>query len=126
MAYKCHWCQRSSFINPINCQCLECSNALFADRQAESIVTLHMEKTCELPFHLMRMVIGYAYRNNSAAEVRRHYILCALLAEGSRFRLLTYYYNGCYGNISLRQWASLTTLSRFWLETANILLYPAC
>ena len=48
----------------------------------------------------MRMVIGYAYWNNPAAEVRRHYILCVLLAEGSCFRLLTHYYNGYYGNVS--------------------------
>ena len=41
-----------------------------------------------------------AYWNNPAAEVRRHYILCVLLAEGCCFRLLTHYYNGCYGNVS--------------------------
>ena len=100
MAYKCHWCQRSSFINHINSPCPECSNAFFAATRAESIVALHMEKTCELPFHLLRMIIEYAYWNNPAAEVRRHYILCVLLAEGSRVRLLTHYYNGCYGNVS--------------------------
>ena len=48
----------------------------------------------------MQMVIGYAYWNNSATEVRRHYILCVLLAEGSRFQLLTHYYSGYYGNVS--------------------------
>ena len=48
----------------------------------------------------MLMIIEYAYWNNPATEVRRHYILCVLLAEGSCFRLLTHYYNGYYGNVS--------------------------
>ena len=99
-AFKCHWCQQSSFINPIQCPCVECSNARFKANQVESIVALHMEKVYELPAHLMRMIAGYAYWNNAASEVRLHHILCFPLAEGSSFRLFTHYYNGPHGNIS--------------------------
>ena len=88
-AFKCHWCEQSSFINPIQCPCAECSNALFKANQVESIVALHMEKVYELPAHFLRMIAGYAYWNNSVAEVRRHHILYVRIAEGSSFRLFT-------------------------------------
>ena len=68
--------------------------------QSESIVARHMEKVYKTNTYIMRTVMGYAYWSNGVAEVRRHYLLCVLLASGSSFRDFTHYCNGFYGNMT--------------------------
>ena len=68
--------------------------------QSESIVARHIEKVYKTQTYLMRIVVGYAYWSNGVAEVRRHYLLCVLLASGSSFCDFTHYYNGFYGNMT--------------------------
>ena len=99
MPYRCEWFQQSSFVNSIDDPCLGFSNFFFSTMQADSMVAVHLVRTFRLTLLIMRTIIEYVHWNDPAAEFRRQYLWNMYLANGSGPRLMTYYYNGCHGDL---------------------------
>ena len=97
---KCWWCRQSSVANFPDFPCFSCGNKQFANVQSGTMVARHFEKNLNIPTCTTRLTIEYMYMHNPVAEFRRQYFLNVALVEGSRVRVLSYYYNGIHGNIS--------------------------